>query len=217
MNAHDTQPDLAGTAGSVQTDGRRLRGERSRARILDQSTRLASVEGLERLTFGRVAEEAGVGKANIQVLFGDRENLQMATLESALRLYQERVIEPAMRKRSPLARLRALVEGWYAFVRERQLPGGCFITAASSEFRARPGVLRDRINAGRAAKRENLRALIDAAREAGELRPDVDAGQLVFDLVACEAVANVAALMDDTREFELARRTALRRIAQAKA
>jgi AcrR family transcriptional regulator len=217
MNRHDTQPGFAHAPAAVQTDGRRLRGERSRAKILDQSTRLASVEGLDGLTFGRVAEEAGVGKANIQVLFGDRESLQLATLESALALYRERVIEPAMRKRSPLARLRALVQGWYAFVRERQLPGGCFITAASNEFRARPGVIRDRVNAGRASKRENLRALIDAAREAGELRADVDAEQLVFDLVACEAAANVAALMDDTREFERARRTALRRIEQAKA
>ncbi|WP_232462561.1 TetR family transcriptional regulator C-terminal domain-containing protein [Bordetella genomosp. 9] len=217
MEAAAPQGDRPAAAASAPPDGRRLRGERSRAKVLDRSTALASVEGLEGLTFGRVAAEAGVGKANIQVLFGDREGLQLATLESALAIYQREILEPAMRRRTPLARLRALVEGWFAFVRERRLPGGCFITAASSEFRARPGAIRDRINASRLAKRERFRTLIEAAREAGELRGDVDADQLAFDLVACEAAANVAALMDDEWEFEMARRTALRHIAQARA
>nr|WP_152527995.1 hypothetical protein [Sphingobium lactosutens] len=99
----------------------------------------------------------------------------------------------------------ALVDGWFRFVEQRTLPGGCFINAASSKYRARPGRIRDQINEHRAATRERFRKLIREAVEAGELRPEVEADQLVFELVACQAAANVAALMNDRNEFVWAR------------
>ncbi len=92
---------------SPPTDGRRLRGERARTRVLDEAVKLLSVEGLGGLTFGQVADMAEVGKSNLQVLFGDKENLQLAALAHAIGLYQTQVVEPAMRKRTPLTRLRA--------------------------------------------------------------------------------------------------------------
>jgi AcrR family transcriptional regulator len=196
----------------AEADGRRRRGDKARARILDHATVIASTEGLEGLSIGRVAAEAGVGKGNIQILFGDKEALQLATLERAVALYHTAVVEPAMAAPTPLARLIALVEGWFRFVENRTLPGGCFINAVSSEYRTRPGHIRDRINVSRAATRDRFRILIAEAKEANELRPDVDAEQLIFDLVACQAVANVAALMGDEAEFDMARSTSLARI-----
>jgi AcrR family transcriptional regulator len=195
-----------------QTDGRRLRGDRARAQILAHARTISSTEGLEGLSIGRVAAEAGVGKGNIQVLFGDKEALQLATLESAVELYRTSVIVPAMGQPSPLKQLLALVDGWFRFVEQRTLPGGCFINAVSSEYRTRPGRIRDRINEHRAATRERFRSLIRKAVEAGELRPDVETDQLVFELVAYQAVANVAALMNDKDEFGRAWRMSLDRI-----
>lgn len=197
------------TAG---TDGRRLRGDRARAQILAHAVTISSTDGLEGLSLGRVATEAGVGKANIQVLFGDKEAFQLATLETAVELYRTSVIVPAMAQPSPAKRLLALVDGWFAFVEQRTLPGGCFINAVSSEYRARPGRIRDRINEHRAATRERFRYLIREAMQVGELRPDVEIDQLIFELVACQAVANVAALMGDRDEFDRTRRTSLDRI-----
>jgi AcrR family transcriptional regulator len=196
----------------AELNGRRLRGERARAQILAHSAWIASRDGLEGLSIGRVAAEAGVGKGNIQILFGDKETLQLATLEKAVALYHAKVIFPAMDKKTPLARLVAVVEGWFDFVRNRTLPGGCFLNAASSEYRARPGRIRDRIIEHRVATRDRYRKLIDEAKAARELRADFDGDQLVFDLVASEAVANVAALLDDTQEFQRARATSLHRI-----
>lgn len=186
-------------------DGRRLRGERAREGIVTHAAIIASTEGLDGLTIGRVAAEAGVGKGNIQVLFGDREALQLATLEHASSLYRRAVTEPALDEASPLARLLALVDGWYAFVAKRVLPGGCFSNAVSSEFRARPGRIRDQIKAQRAGTRARFRELIGQAKEAGEMRSDLDDEALVFDLLAAQAAANIAALMDDDDEFALAR------------
>ncbi|MBV9878815.1 MAG: TetR/AcrR family transcriptional regulator [Verrucomicrobia bacterium] len=196
----------------TKTNGRRLRGERARAEILTRSARIASIDGLEGLSIGRVAAEAGVGKGNIQVLFGDKESLQLATLEKAVELFQATVIFPAMNKKSPLAKLLGLIEGWFDFVEKRTLPGGCFINAVSSEYRARPGRIHDRVVEHRVATRDRYRRLITDAKAAGELRADLDVEQLVFDLVASEAAANVAALMEDNDEFKRARSTSLERI-----
>ena len=151
-------------------------------------------------------------KITIQVLFGDKETLQFATLEKAVDLFHTTVIFPAMNKKTPLAKLRALVQGWFDFVEKRTLPGGCFVNAVSSEYRARPGRIRDRNIEHRVATRDRYRKLIAEAKTARELRADLDTEQLVFDLVANEAVANVAALLEDNQEFERARSTSLDRI-----
>jgi AcrR family transcriptional regulator len=197
---------------TAEVNGRSERGDRARAQVLAHSTLIASMTGLEGLSMGRVAAEAGVGKGNIQVLFGDKEALQLATLEEAVDLFEAAVVVPAMGKKSPLARLLALVEGWFDFVESRALPGGCFMNAVSNEYRTRPGRIRDQIGKHRSTIRGRLRKLIVEAKEAGELRVDADVEQLVFDLIAIEAAANIAALMGETKEFDRARSTSLDRI-----
>src|SRR6478752_1024185 len=109
----------------MTSDKRKERGDRARANILHHATRIASVEGLDGLTFGRVAADAGVARGNIQILFGDREALQLATIENGVSLYADAVIGPARAKPNAVERLIALIEGWYTFVEQRTLPGGC--------------------------------------------------------------------------------------------
>ncbi|EKY3918154.1 TetR/AcrR family transcriptional regulator [Enterobacter hormaechei] len=200
---------MTGTVSTASRDGRRERGDRSRGAILAKAVRLASEEGLDGLTFGRVGSEAHVAKSSIQVLFGSREKLQLATLDEAMDIYRRIVVEPAMSRNSPLNCLTALLEGWYEFVRLRTLPGGCFLNAVSSEFRCRPGPVRERIQTYRKDKRTRFRELIGQAQQVNELRSDLETDQLVFAWVACEAVANVATLIGDEDEFERARQVAL--------
>ncbi|MCY1224068.1 transcriptional repressor BetI [compost metagenome] len=193
----------------VETDRRRIRGEKARAGVLAHSARIASVEGLEGLTFGRLASEAGVAKGNIQVLFGDKEALQLATLESAVELYRAAVVAPAMALARPGERLRALVTGWFQFVQERSLPGGCFLTAASNEYRTRPGAIRDRVNQHRNEARERFETLAREAIAAKALPAAANPVRLAFDLLAYQAIANVAAAMGDEAQFTMARERSL--------
>ncbi len=201
---------------TVGVDRRRLRGDSARASILEHAIAIASTDGLEGLSIGRVAADAGVAKGNIQVLFGDKESLQLATLENAVELYQRVVLDPAMALATPAVRLEALAAAWFDFVEKRVLPGGCFLNAISSEYRARPGRIRDRINEHRAAIRDRFATLLRLGQEAGEFRNELDIDQLVFELVAFQAAANIAALMGDTDEFALARSASLNRIRGAR-
>ena len=57
-------------------------GERSRRTILDAAAKLATVEGLEGLSIGRLAEHIGMSKSGLYAHFGSKEELQLATIET---------------------------------------------------------------------------------------------------------------------------------------
>ncbi|MFC3694971.1 TetR/AcrR family transcriptional regulator [Chenggangzhangella methanolivorans] len=190
-------------------DRRKRRGAQSRQRVLEHAAAIASVDGLEGLTIGRLAAEAGVAKGNIQVLFGDKQSLQLATVDFVRAVHVAAIVEPALAEASPVARLRSMVERWFDFVEARELPGGCFMNAVASEFRARPGAVRDRVAAHRADKRRRYVEAIREGQAAGEIDADANPGQLTFELLAFQALANVAVTIGDDAEFEQARASSL--------
>lgn len=58
------------TPAASPVDGRRARGMRSRAAVLERSVQLASREGLEGLTIGELAADLQVHKSSVFALFG---------------------------------------------------------------------------------------------------------------------------------------------------
>jgi len=196
-------------------DGRRARGDRSRRAILDEAVRIASVEGLEGLTLGKVAAAAGVAKSTLQVLFRDRETLQAQTLETGVALFTDALIARLAPAQSPLERLRVLTEGWFDLVAHNELPGGCLVTAAADGYRVRPGALQTLILGHRNRWRDLLLVTTHAAQAEGALRPDVDPDQLVFEIMALQTAANVAAGLDGPTDFDRARRAVARLLATA--
>lgn len=166
-------------------DGRRARGERTRQGILAIAVDVGSREGLEALTFGRLASEAAVSKSGLFAHFGGKEQLQLATVEAAREIFVREVIEPAAGAEPGLPRLRATVEAWLSYFRRDVFAGGCFFQAASLEFDGRPGPVRDRVIE---IMGEWLALLEALARAAG---PSVAApGQLAFELNAIGMATN---------------------------
>lgn len=80
---------------SAVVDGRRARGDASRRIVLQSATDLASVEGLDGLTIGRLAEASGSSKSSIATLFQSKEGLQLATVAAAREIFTARIVEPA--------------------------------------------------------------------------------------------------------------------------
>jgi AcrR family transcriptional regulator len=167
---------------------------------------LASGEGLEGLTIGRLASEMGMSKSGLFRHFGSKEELQLATLESAMALLWREVVEPAGEAEPGLPRLRALIEGYVRYLERDLLPGGCFLSAAAAEFDGRPGPVRDAlVRAGRAWGQE-LQDQADAALARGELAAGTDTSQVVFRLAAYATRANTLyQLYGDRAAFEQAR------------
>src|SRR5690348_11887716 len=97
---------------------RRSDGERSRAAILREAARLATVEGLDGLSLARLADAVGMSKSGLFAHFGSKEELQLATIEAASTIFEELVIQPADRAAAGVPRLRAYIDGFLAHVEE---------------------------------------------------------------------------------------------------
>src|SRR3954465_8285005 len=80
-------------------------GERSRAAILREAARLATVDGLDGLSLARLADAVGISKSGLFAHFGSKEELQLATVEAASAIFDEEVIEPARETPAGVPRL----------------------------------------------------------------------------------------------------------------
>ncbi|MDQ6605496.1 MAG: TetR/AcrR family transcriptional regulator [Actinomycetota bacterium] len=115
----------------------------SRSSAVEAAIDLASVEGLEGITIGRLAAELGMSKSGLIGRFGDKQTLQRAVLAAAVERFTDAVYRPARRFEPGLPRLAAIIDAWIGHLREDVFPGGCFVTTASVEYDSRPGPLRE--------------------------------------------------------------------------
>src|SRR5215470_13186988 len=95
---------------------RRSDGERSRGAILDEAAQLATVEGLTGLSIGRLAEAVGMSKSGLFAHFGSKEELQLATIDTASEIFAAEVVDPALAEPSGIARLQALSDRFLGHV-----------------------------------------------------------------------------------------------------
>src|ERR1700687_4828373 len=118
---------------------------KTRQEILRVAMDIASAEGLEGLSIGRLAIELQMSKTGIFAHFGSKEQLQLATVEAAKQVFLGQVAQPAIEHPRGVARLRAMLENWIGYVERVVFRGGCFFAAASAEFDSRHGPVRDQI------------------------------------------------------------------------
>ena len=110
-----------------------------REAILERAVEVASEEGLEGLTIGRLSSELGLSKSGLFGHFGSKEELQLAAVDAAERDLLREVVEPALTEPEGAPRLRAYCESWVGYLERKVFSGGCFFAAASAEFDGRPG------------------------------------------------------------------------------
>ena len=137
---------------------------RTRDRIVRAAVQDASRLGLEGLTVGALAQRLGMSKAGLVGPFGSRDRLLMAALEHAGEVFRSKVTAPLEDVPPGPERLARLIDGWVGYLADCPFPGGCFLTAASSELDGRPGPLRDRLRGIVASQRRALTAEIAAAQ-----------------------------------------------------
>ncbi|HYB98641.1 MAG TPA: TetR/AcrR family transcriptional regulator [Candidatus Limnocylindrales bacterium] len=194
------------------------KGTATRQQILLRAADLASAEGLESLTIGRLASALGMSKSGLFAHFGSKEELQLAVLETAWEVFAREVIEPARPAPRGLPRLLALVEAWLRHVEHPVFRGGCFFSAACAEYDDRPGRIRDRLVALTTDWLGAMRAEVGEAMRRGHIVHDTDDGQIAFELHAFLQEANWAyQLHGDATVFERARIAMRRTLASVSA
>ncbi|MFZ2296712.1 MAG: TetR/AcrR family transcriptional regulator [Aquabacterium sp.] len=157
------------------------KGRQTHASILDAALGLAAHVGLEGLSIGVLAEILGMSKSGVFAHFGSREALQIAVIRAYHERFEAEVFRPAMQHPRGLARLMALLDHWVARV-SVEVDAGCLYISGAVEFDDRPGAVRealvDMVRAWHAA----MRKAIELACEVGDLRPDTDVEQVLFEL-----------------------------------
>ena len=166
-------------------------GARTREAILQAAADVASVDGLEGLTIGRLATELAMSKSGLFAHFGSKEELQLATIEEARQRYTREVITPALAAGPGILRLQALCEAFLSYVERGVFPGGCFFASAMAEFDGKsPGPVRDRIAECQERWMGTLERAARDARDRGELPPSSEPAQLAFELEGALLSAN---------------------------
>jgi AcrR family transcriptional regulator len=194
------------TAEATSAATRPGKGAATRAAILERAVDLASTEGLEGLTIGKLASDLGMSKSGLFAHFGSKEELQLATVDAAAARFVTEVVLPAQAEPEGLARLRAYCELHVSYLERQVFAGGCFWAAASAEFDDRPGPVHDAVRAGVEAW---LGALEYQAAQAGAPDP---AG-LAFEVYSLMMGANSCSrLLADPSTLERARAALTRRL-----
>ena len=189
------------------------KGQRTRASILEVAAALATEEGLDPLSIGRLAEATGMSKSGLFAHFGSKEELQLATVEHAAKLFVAEVIDPARSAPKGVARVWALCDHMIGYSERQVFPGGCFFAATSFEYNNRPGPVRDRIEGMIRSWLSYLEHAVEQAQEAGELDPKASAREISFQLDAFAQASNAQyQLFRDPQVFDDARRAIQERL-----
>ena len=165
-------------------------GQRSRDAILREAGQLATVEGIAGLSISRLADAVGMSKSGLFAHFGSKEELQLATIETAGVLFAEQVVEPALAAPTGLERLQRLAENFLRHVEEGVYPGGCFFASVAAEMDTHPGPVRDLAVKVAEEWIEQLETAIRDAQAEGAIDRSEDPEQLAFELDAYLLLAN---------------------------
>jgi len=185
---------------------------RTRVAIIDRAVQTASIEGLEGVTIGRLADDLGMSKAGVIGHFGNKTDLQRATFHQAQQIFTTEVWERAKDKPRGLPRLSAICEAWIKHVSNSPFPGGCFMCTVATEWDAREGDIHDEVRDSWRLWLKVLAREAAAGRDAGDLPEDSDPDQIAFELNAIAMALNQSLQLFDDRRAPARARSAVRRV-----
>jgi len=191
----------------------RADGERTREAIVREAVSLATLDGLEGLTIGHLASALDMSKSGVYAHFGSKQELQLATVDEAERIFQAEVIDPALAAAPGLAQLLTLSDAFFAYLVRRTFPGGCFLAGAVLEMGSRPGPVKERVAAFQGRFTALIHEFVVTAIEQHELPADEDPDALTFELNGIILAANaIFVLRDDPAALDLAATVVRRRL-----
>jgi AcrR family transcriptional regulator len=200
-------------SSTVAVRKQREDGLRTRKAILLEAVSLATVEGLEGLSIGGLAKALGISKSGLYAHFGSKQELQLATIDEAERIFNLEVIDPSTVAPEGLDQLVAVCDLFFDHLQRHTFPGGCFFASAVLEMGSRPGPVKERVGQFQQRFIGLVFTFAAKAQELGQLAADEDLMLLVFELNGIILAANASFVMtDDPTMLEVARRAVRRRL-----
>jgi len=167
----------------VPEAGRRvlIKGQQTKAVIIDAALGLASQIGLEGLSIGAVAEVTGMSKSGVFAHFGSREELQISVIREYHDRFEAEVFYAAMQKPRGLPRLQDLFDKWMVQT-SAEIDSGCIYISGAVEFDDRSGPVRDALASSVSTWQTALRRAVELAQAEGQISDASDASQIAFEI-----------------------------------
>ena len=199
--------DSLSIISSEGDEPRRSKGQSSRTVILLTAAKLATTKGLTGLSLGDLATEIGMSKSGLYAHFKSKEELELATIETAAMIFDSEVLQPAMKAQAGTERLKTLASSFLSHLERRVFPGGCFFASVAAELDTRPGPARDRVVEILGNWLALLRQCILEAQDLGEIDPNTEVDQAVFEIESMLLAGNfLFVMMNDPIYLTQARR-----------
>jgi AcrR family transcriptional regulator len=181
--------------------------------ILQEAVSMATVDGLEGLSIGNLANAIGMSKSGLYAHFESKQDLQLATVDEAGRIFQAEVVERALHADPGRDQLVAVCDAFFDYLERRIFPGGCFFAAAVLEMGSRPGPVKERVAQFQTGFVALIRQFTVTALEQSQLSTDDDARELAFELNGLILATHVNfVLHDDPAALHMARQVVRRRL-----
>ena len=158
-----------------------LKGQQTKAAIIDAALGLASQIGLEGLSIGALAEITGMSKSGVFAHFGSREELQISVIREYHERFEAEVFYPAMQAPRGLPRLQAMFDNWMVQT-SNEIDSGCIYISGAVEFDDRTGPVRDALASSVTSWQAALQRAVEQSQEEGHLVREVDPLQAAFEI-----------------------------------
>ena len=182
------------------------KGADTKRNILEIGLDMASRLGLEAVTIGDLARTAKMSKSGLFAHFRSKENLQIELLKHAGDMFSRDVVVPALRAKAGIPRIKAVMNNWIRF--SGALTGGCIFVTASSDFKDRPGKVRDFLLKQQGGWIDSLRRIAQSAIMEGDFRSDTDCDQFAFEFYSLLLGFHLYATLLDNADIQIRQQAA---------
>lgn len=159
------------------------KGQQTRAAILSEALRAASVEGFQGISIGMLAERMKMSKSGLFAHFGSKEELERAVLDDAAERFTDQVWRPALHAPRGRPRVEALFRNTIDWMLHNDaLPGGCIFMTLANEVDDKPGPVRDHLVEMQQRWQATLARSAQIAIQEGHFHPNVDPRQFAYEL-----------------------------------
>ena len=175
----------------------RADGERTREAIVREAVSLATVDGLEGLSIGNLAGALDMSKSGIYAHFGSKQDLQLATVDEAGRIFEAEVIHPRSTPRPASRSSSRYATRSSTTSCGARSPAVASLPAPSSKWVPAPARSKNRSPSFRAGSARLIREFIVTALEQHELPADEDPDELTFEVNGIILAANANFVLRD--------------------
>ena len=153
-------------------------------KIVYESMKLFSLKGFLNTSIQDIMKNAGTSKGGLYNHFKSKDDLFLAVLSEARKIWRRETLAGLDQIKNPLAKVKKLLENYRdRYLKDREtFPGGCVFVTLSVELDDQRSFFSKELNEGFARLKAMIKRLLDQGKKSGEIRADINT-QAVTEMI----------------------------------